>query len=186
MLLPSPLVLNWCSMALLGKVVAHFPKLMQQGNAICANIVRLPLPQDKPQGSFGNGKHPFKLLAFGESTVVGMGIGSYANTPGGVFSQSFATQNPDLQVDWLSIGKNGLRVSEAISYFREQVLPTRFDLLLIGLGANDIFKFTPVRQWRKQVRALLQTSSAYSTRIIRAMLPWSVVSRFSIRRTGNC
>ncbi|WP_250632016.1 SGNH/GDSL hydrolase family protein [Rhodoflexus caldus] len=183
MLLPSPSVLNWRSMALLGKVAAHFPKLMRQGNAIRANTVRLPLPQDKPQGSFGNGKHPFKLLAFGESTVAGMGIASYTDTLGGVFAQSFATQNPDLQVDWLSIGKNGLRVGEAISYFREQVPPTRFDLLLIGLGANDIFKFTPVWQWRKQVRALLQTASGYSTRIIWATLP--PVGRFPIFNTPD-
>lgn len=183
MLLPTPSVLNLRSVALLGKVAANFPQLMRQGNAIRANTVRLPLPEDKPQGSFGNGGQTFKLLAFGESTVAGMGIASYADTLGGVFAQYFATQHPDLQVDWFSVGKNGMRVAEAIPYLQEQVPPTRFDLLLIGLGANDIFKFTPVWQWRKQVRALLQVAAGYSSHIIWATLP--PVGRFPIFNTPD-
>lgn len=171
MLLSTTSVLNWRSVVLLSKVAANFPQLARQGKAIRANTVRLPLPQDKPQGSFGNGGQPFKMLAFGESTVAGMGISSYADTLGGVFAQYFAAQNADLQVHWLSIGKNGMTVAEAISYFQEQIPPARFDLLLIGLGANDIFKFTPVWQWRKHVRTLLQVVSRHSSRIIWATLP---------------
>ncbi|WP_448519426.1 SGNH/GDSL hydrolase family protein [Rhodoflexus sp.] len=170
------------SSLLLGRVLANLPYLLQKGRAIRANVARLPLPQDQPFGIVGEGQLPFRLLVFGESTVAGVGIPHHADALGGACARALAAQHPDLQVKWLAVGKNGLTVAKAIRYFEEQVPAQQtFDMLLIGLGANDVFKFTPVWKWQKDIQKLLQIAAARSPQIVWATVP--PVGQFPIFHT---
>lgn len=165
------LSLYWQSAVLLGRVAIDLPRLLPQGHTIRQNVARLPLPQDSPQGTVGSGNSPFRLLVFGESTVAGVGMESHRQALGGAFAHAIAEQYPHLRVEWLSVGKNGLTAAAAVPYFAEHVPAQPFDLLLIGLGANDVFRFTPAWRWRKHARLLLTLAARRTSRIVWATVP---------------
>lgn len=88
------------------------------------------------------------LLIIGESTAAGVGASSKEKT--------FASQIYQLLSEHVSVynlGKNGL---QAVSLKRllvhgKQELPTSIQIVIVLIGANDCFKFTPPSKFRREI-----------------------------------
>jgi len=118
-----------------------------------ANKVQKAYPTPPAVSEFltlGNSKK--KYLILGESTAAGVGA---KDPKGTIANRIFETAGPDLQV--INLGKNGIRVKEAIPTFKHQLnsISGKVDGLFIFLGANDCFKLTPPNEYQRALLRLL-------------------------------
>lgn len=93
-----------------------------------------------------------RLLVFGESTAAGVGASRVETTLAGHFKK-------ELWEDYsiYSLGKNGLRVKEAIDFFDQNYWNPSLDQsgITLFLGANDCFKLTSPEDYQRQLSALI-------------------------------
>lgn len=99
----------------------------------------------------GNGER--KVLILGESTAAGVGASTQEFTLVGHLFQQLG-QNFTL----FNFGKNGLRASQALSHFEENLnsIPGKFEGVLLFLGANDCFRLTHPGNYRSELEGLIQ------------------------------
>lgn len=136
------------------------PLLLLQGRRTRRITPRLPEAGGATSGMVDNGsaREPLKLLTFGESPVAGVGVRTHHEGITGCLATALAAQ---LQrpVAWQACGKNGATVREAMSLL-PLVPPEPVDLALVAFGVNDTTAFRPVRQWRSDMRGLLDSLEA--------------------------
>ena len=110
-----------------------------------------PLPPALSESlTLGNGTR--KLLILGESTAAGVGASAQKFTLAGQFFQHLGSE---FQVK--NLGKNGLRVSQVTSHFKEELnsIQGKYEGIFLFLGANDCFKLTNPKIFRIELEKLI-------------------------------
>lgn len=136
--------------------LAILPYLIAQGRRTRRLALRLPEASGPAEGlaAAGHGAEPLSLLAIGESTVAGVGVGSYEQAIGGQFATALA-ERVRRPVRWRACGKNGATVADAMEVLLPCVPEQHVDLVLLCFGVNDTTAFRSVTRWEKDVSALL-------------------------------
>ncbi|MCK7500846.1 MAG: GDSL-type esterase/lipase family protein [Comamonadaceae bacterium] len=91
-----------------------------------------------------------RCFVVGDSTGVGVGAGSAENSLAGLLASEF----PEVQV--VNVAATGARLIDAIGRAEDIAAQgERFDLVLLLVGGNDIFRHTRAKTMREQSRTLL-------------------------------
>ncbi|MGY6523045.1 MAG: SGNH/GDSL hydrolase family protein [Mongoliitalea sp.] len=132
-------------------LLPFFPLLYWKGKKLRQEVQRLP-----QHSSFLNleAAHTSKrVLVIGESTAAGVG----ASSPESSFAaRLFEVGKREFQV--LNLGKNGLKAKGLVRLLNHAKpdIPASFDQVIILIGANDCFKFTPPGKFRNELKSFIK------------------------------
>ncbi|TQS40532.1 SGNH/GDSL hydrolase family protein [Cryptosporangium phraense] len=147
----------------LGLLSAAFYGLLL-GQATLARRAIQPLEVGPPpaDGRYGAADGiPVRLALLGDSSMVGYGVGTVAETPGALFGTGLARLS-DRPVDVVSAAEIGARSCDLAAQV-DAVLPGRPELALIFIGGNDVTHKTrpaiAVAQLRSAVRRLVDAGA---------------------------
>ena len=133
------------------------PILAFQGRRLKKRFPRLPAAQDprgKSIGSAGEKAGEKNILIIGESTMAGLGVSKHSEGFAGSFANHYSSLTGDT-IQWEVVAKSGITAGR----FRKKYLnklPTEIpDLILIGLGANEVFELNSPNRWRSDMENLL-------------------------------
>lgn len=99
------------------------------------------------------------ILILGDSTMFSAGASSPRTTVGGLFASKY----PDASVE--TYATNGAKVGDVPVQFSAG-RHDRYDLVVIGVGANNIIRFGRVRSLRPELEVLLQIASDRADRVL--------------------
>lgn len=139
---------------ILATIIPLLPVLLPQGVYTRRVVPRLEEATGRNRGTIAGVGDPFKLVMLGESTVAGVGAGTYGQSLAAQTATSF-NQHTGRTVQWHAIGQNGIRAAQV----RTHLLPRLDycpDLICIALGVNDVTHFTTRRRWQRDLRGLFQ------------------------------
>ncbi len=97
---------------------------------------------------------PVTLVAFGDSLTEGYGVGPADNYP--ALLQNRLQKTPPLSVRVLNKGVSGNTTRDAIARVSD-VVQAKPDVVIIGIGGNDILRKIPVTETRKNIITLVET-----------------------------
>ena len=100
-----------------------------------------------------------KFLFLGDSTAVGTGAKSPAQSTAGYFGQDF----PDAAI--VNISRNGKRIHELLTELRNQNFES-YDLVVIQIGANDIMKFTSMKNIENDLTEILRRATQFGRHVV--------------------
>lgn len=137
------------------------PWLIVQGRRTRRITPRLPEASGATRGIVGAGRpgEPLQVLAVGESPVAGVGVSTQDQAITACLAQTLAA-GLDRPVAWQALGQNGATARDALRQLLPQIEPRRIDVALVAFGVNDSTAFRSVRQWRRDIDALLQALEA--------------------------
>lgn len=142
-----------------GRFFAHgsvllAPLLYAQGLYTRSKISRLPEAAGPRAGRVQGSSNVLRVLLLGESTVAGVGA---ANHDEGLAGQAARAINgmTGSSVDWRVHAANGVTASGLRASLDQLSADTRADLVVIGLGANDVFRLQGPVGWEKDLHALV-------------------------------
>lgn len=145
-----------------GRFFAHgsvllAPLLYAQGLYARSKISRLPEAAGPRSGQVHGSSNKLRLLLLGESTVAGVGA---ANHDEGLAGQAARAINAmtGSTVEWRVHAANGITAAGLRASLDELPADTRADLIVIGLGANDVFRLQGPVGWERNLQALIDAA----------------------------
>jgi len=99
-----------------------------------------------------------KILVVGDSTAVGVGASSELSVPGRL---SMA-----LSADIENLSISGAKTVDVLRQLKSIQEDTRYDMVLIHAGANDVIRRTPLNQVRSDVQDLLKVAKLKSEKVV--------------------
>ncbi len=99
------------------------------------------------------------IIVMGDSSMYGAGIISPEHTVGGLLAKKYP------QASLETVAFNGARVRDLAQQF-EQVAYRHYDLIVIGVGGNDIAQFSSYAKLRRELTTFLKQASKVSDQII--------------------
>ena len=110
---------------------------------------------------------PHRLIAIGESTVAGVGVGDLRDALGGQFALALSARR-NQPILWQAYGWSGATVAAAHANLRAEFAqthqqqaqdepPERFSTALIVFGVNDAITFTSPARYTTELAALMET-----------------------------
>ncbi len=131
------------------------PFLYLQGRYTRLKVGRLPDAEGETVGIAGDGEPDLRLLAIGESTVAGVGAKSHEEALSGRFAGHLSAQT-GRTVEWHAVGRSGITIAETLVELVPKVPDVQFDLVVVALGGNDVFKGSSPAHWRKKLVELIK------------------------------
>ena len=111
-------------------------------------------PADGPSsGSVGSGPS-LRLLAIGDSIIVGVGASTLDKALIGRTAESLAGSS-GRTVDWQAIGQSGIRSGGVLDELLPSLPEDRVDVFLISVGVNDVTSLTRTSVWATNLDRLL-------------------------------
>ncbi len=104
----------------------------------------------------GTNKH---VLVMGDSSMYGAGVINPEHTVGGLLAAKY----PEASIE--TVAFNGVRVRDLKQQFK-QTRHRHYDLVIIGVGGNDIVQLSSYRKLRHELTAFLKQVSKISDQII--------------------
>lgn len=143
----------------IGRLLAHgavvlTPILYAQGIYTRSKISKLAEAGGPRSGSVQGDSGLLRILMLGESTVAGVGVPSHDQGLAGQTAQSVNAMT-GATVNWFVHAANGITAAALRSSLVELPDDIRADLIVIGLGANDVFRLQGPVKWEKDLRALI-------------------------------
>ena len=130
------------------------PAIYWQGRSVEADIPALP-DASGPSGTCGTGAtSDFRLLLIGESTIAGVGVDTHQHGIAGHLSRELYDRL-ERPVSWRVHAGSGFTVQKLNKLILPQIPEDPVDLIVIGVGANDAFKLSTLRKWRKSIRFMI-------------------------------
>jgi len=136
-------------------IVPFLPLLYLQGKLVRLKVGRLPDAQGDTKGRISAGSEKIELLAIGESTVAGVGVKTHEEALTGQFSKHLS-EKTEKSIHWEALGVSGITVRRTINELVSKIPERKIDLVLIGLGANDVFSLSSPNKFRKDMREFLE------------------------------
>lgn len=135
------------------KLYPVLPFLIFQAANVRKSVPKLPSISE----NIVLGKGDRKLLILGESTAAGIGASEPKFTLAGHLNSLL-----DKEYQIYNLGKKGLRVSQALPLLDEQLnlKRSKFDGVLLFLGANDCFRLTHPSQFKVDMGLLIKQVKA--------------------------
>ncbi len=142
-----------------GRFLAHAsilltPVLYAQGVLTRRRIAKLPEAAGERTGRDGQGTSVLNMLLLGESTAAGVGAADHGEGLAGQLAGALSAMT-GARVDWRVLAANGLTAAGLRARLKELPAGTRADLIVIGLGANDVFRLQGPGGWGRDLRALI-------------------------------
>lgn len=130
------------------------PVLLYQGRALRHRIPRLPEAAD-PAGTAGEGSPPVRLAVLGDSTAAGVGAKRHQDALAGMLAAAVAAQTRR-KVSWRAVARSGATSRTARDLVSGLVDGDwRPDVVVVAVGVNDLKNLRPLRDWDRDVAALL-------------------------------
>ena len=101
-----------------------------------------------------------KILVLGDSTAVGTGVDDPKKSTAGRLSERY----PEAEVN--NISQNGLKTRELLERLDALDTKKHYSLILIQIGANDIIRFTSMKEVEKDIDAILAQLSKQSDKVV--------------------
>ncbi|SLN43005.1 SGNH/GDSL hydrolase family protein [Pseudooctadecabacter jejudonensis] len=130
--------------------LAFYPVLISQGPWVKYNTVRLQEPKGPRDGVAGEGRD-LRLLITGDSSAAGVGVSTQSQALSGQLVGQLARH---ARVDWQLIARCGDTTPMALRRLKA-AQPRRADVVVTGLGVNDVIRGTRLSVWLDQQRALI-------------------------------
>ena len=132
------------------------PWLLLQGMRVRRDTPRLDAAAGPTSGTCAGTSRspPLRLLAFGESTVAGVGAANHEQALTGQLASQVAGLT-GRSVAWRACGLSGASVSKAGTMLLPCVAPEPVDLLLLVFGVNDVLEHTRPARYAKDLQALI-------------------------------
>lgn len=132
------------------------PWLLLQGLRVRRDTPRLDPAAGPTSGTCAGPSQspPLRVLAFGESTVAGVGAANHEQALTGQLACQLARLT-ERSVDWVACGMSGASVAKARMILLPQVAPEPADLLLVVFGVNDVVEHTGPARYAKDLQALI-------------------------------
>ncbi len=148
------------------------PILYWQGQRIKANIPDLPEAEKNRTGVIGDKIDAINILYLGESSIAGVGVQDHRNGLAGVIAQTIH-KHCQRGVNWTVVAKSGFTARQVKEKLLPQIPGQFYDLIVIGLGANDTFQLNSPLKWRSSFLEIVQNLRAKhgSAKIVIANMP---------------
>jgi lysophospholipase L1-like esterase len=131
------------------------PFLYAQGKFVRYKVGRLPDAAGETIGQIGENKETINLLAIGESTVAGIGAKNHAEALTGQFAKHLS-RKIGKTVRWHALGESGITVRRTLQELVPNLPPEKMDIVVVALGANDVFGLSSPKKWRRDLSELLE------------------------------
>lgn len=131
------------------------PVLYAQGQFTRFKVGRLPDAGGDTSGQTGDFGETFKLLAIGESSVAGVGATDHTEALTGQFAKHLS-RKIGKTVHWQALGVSGITVRRTLTELVPQIPADNQDLIVVALGANDVFGLSSPQTWRRNLSELLK------------------------------
>jgi len=131
------------------------PLLLLQGRKLDRALPRLSPAAGPRAGLIEGSGEPLRLLVFGESTAVGVGVETIEEAVVGRFA-SIVNQRSGRAVAWEAAGLPGATVSEGHAHMLPTLQPAPRDLVLVLFGANDTLARRHARHFVADMHALIE------------------------------
>lgn len=130
------------------------PFLYLQGQYTRLKVGKLPDAQGETNGEVVGNDEVINFLAIGESTVAGVGAKDHAEAMTGQFAKYLSRQTGKT-VRWNALGVSGITVHRTLKELVPKIPEVKFDVILIGLGGNDVFQLSTPKKWREGMKELI-------------------------------
>ncbi|MEK6910454.1 MAG: GDSL-type esterase/lipase family protein [Nanoarchaeota archaeon] len=129
----------------------------------------------------GNGKE--NILWIGDSTAVGIGASKKEYSMPGRLGK----EKPDATIE--VIARTGAKIKDALEFLRKSKL-NHYNLIVINIGANNIVRFTPLKEIEKDMLFLINEAKKKSKKVIflhggnlaaSRLLPFPINALYSLR-----
>ncbi|MFA0964939.1 SGNH/GDSL hydrolase family protein [Roseivirga sp. BDSF3-8] len=133
------------------------PLMYYQGKQIRARVPRLP-EATGTEGFAEPGKATSKtirLLSVGESTIAGVGVHTHEEGFTGALARLLAEALKAV-VHWKVYARSGYTAARVAGSIVPAMTDETVNLIVIGLGGNDAFTLRSPRQWRRDIRRLIE------------------------------
>jgi len=132
----------------MGMLLPFFPLLYWKGKKLRKQVVKLPPMSERLSLTASNASEK-NLLILGESSAAGVGASSESHTFAGRLFEC-----AEEKCNILNLGKNGLRAANLLKLLDKNAdaLVPSYDGLVLLIGANDCFKFTPPEKFAHQIQ----------------------------------
>ncbi|MBA2493196.1 MAG: SGNH/GDSL hydrolase family protein [Acidobacteria bacterium] len=138
-----------------GIVILPFaPFLYLQSKYVRRKVGRLPDAEGETIGKHGEHEEIINLLAIGESTVAGVGAKTHHEALTGQFAKHLS-QATEKSVHWQALGTSGITIIRTLRELVPNLPAEKMDVILVALGANDVFGLSSPRKFRQNLTKLL-------------------------------
>ncbi|MEA3588539.1 SGNH/GDSL hydrolase family protein [Pseudidiomarina sp. 1APP75-27a] len=134
------------------------PLLLLQGKLVRARTPHLPEAEGARQGQAGSertrpasGKE-LRVLILGDSAAAGVGCDTQQQAVTGQWVAQLSQTTP---VSWQLVAKSSLTCAQVLTLLKEtQLTESRFDVVLVSVGVNDVTRRTSTSQWQADLEAM--------------------------------
>ena len=131
------------------------PLLLHQGRKLDRALPRLSPAAGPRAGLIEGSGEPLRLLVFGESTAVGVGVETIEQAVVGRFA-SILNRRSGRAVAWEAAGLPGATVSQGHTHILPTLEPQPRDLVLVLFGANDTLARRHARHFIADMHTLIE------------------------------
>jgi lysophospholipase L1-like esterase len=134
------------------------PLLFLQGSWLRRRIPELPAPDDATAGEVPGRGLPLRVLVFGDSAAVAVGVRSQSQGLAACLASALA-QRSGRPVHWRAHGRSGMTALDAAPELASLLAAARadphYDLIATSLGGNDAVKLSPSQPFVAAMRSVL-------------------------------
>lgn len=138
-------------------LLAGFPLFAWQAYRLRRDTPRLPEAPGPTSGLMPGTAPTLKLAVIGESTVAGVGAMNHEEGLGGCSAAALHERSGGRAVQWSVIGRNGATARE-VRYKQVPQVPVDCDVVVVGIGVNDVLSGCTPETWRNNLMKLLAST----------------------------
>ena len=131
------------------------PFMYLQGQFVRLKVGRLPDAGGENVGVVGTGEETINLLCIGESTIAGIGAKTHKEAFSGQFAKHLS-RKIGKKVKWHAHGVSGITVRRTIAEIIPEIPAEQMNVIVIALGANDVFGISSPKKWRREISELIE------------------------------
>lgn len=158
---------------LLALVAALAALALMIGGEILLALRREYLPTEPAlviEGTFGDpADPPLRFVVLGDSTAAGLGADSSEDAYPSLLAERLADEG--YRVEMTSVGISGARVADLVSEQVPRALAMDPDLVLVGIGANDVTHVTPLDEVRAGMTEAIERLKATGATVVVSGVP---------------
>lgn len=136
------------------------PLVYLQGKKIRANTPILPEASDIEGETFKDSKKTFSMITIGDSCMAGVGVKTHKEGFIGKLSDELSSHY-NTNVYWKVYAKSGYTAIKVKDRLIPSIKESALDLIVIGVGGNDVFKLTSPNEWINNIKILITDLSGY-------------------------
>lgn len=154
------------------------PVLLIQARRVKRDVPILP-PAARPWNGTVDGPHPLRLLVFGDSTAVGVGVEHHREALAGHVADVLA-ERTGRGVHWRAVGESGATSRELLDRHLVEAVREPADVVLLSVGANDALRLRSRGAFARDVGILLRALRAASPGAVLILSSLPAFHRFTV------